>query len=77
MKTSSGGGAFVQFVCQRVFPALGLLAHEIECQQNCYVRLPLLFSRVVLAVGPVLMADDPKNIGSAIVAISRARRTLA
>lgn len=30
LKAASGGAGLAQFVCQRVLPALGLLAHEIE-----------------------------------------------
>jgi hypothetical protein len=30
LKDASGGAGLAQFVCQRVLPALGLLAHEIE-----------------------------------------------
>ena len=30
LKAASGGATFAQFACQRVLPALGLLAHEIE-----------------------------------------------
>jgi len=76
LKAASGGHAYAQFVCQRVLPSLGLLANDIEGKQLhivCGEAAITAYLTFPAALFPALMSDDPKTIGPAIVAISRAR----
>ncbi len=76
LKAASGGATFAQFACQRVLPALGLLAHEIEgIPVAVFLSSAAKRSCFSPALVPMLLGDDPKVVGPAIVAISRARRT--